>query len=211
MTKIRIFTLLLSLVLFGCGAAPGGDSLDGANGDFGLPLSGATQNNNTSWSLFKDGSYSSSQQTFQQTLNTQDASSAELADAYAGIGWAQVKLTGSASGMDSFRQALAKNSNQPEARVGLAGALISKGTKDEITEAVSILEGIDPNNSNFTFYDRYKIGVSNAEAHALLAYAYFVKGDRTKANAQMSIASNLDAQYSGTTVDQIAEILQFIP
>ncbi|PCJ19832.1 MAG: hypothetical protein COB02_06500 [Candidatus Cloacimonadota bacterium] len=211
MLKLRIFTLILSLILMGCGAAPGGDSLDGANGDFGLPLSGATQNNNTSWSLFKDGSYSSSQQTFLQTLNTESASSAELADAHSGIGWSKVKLTGSASGIQSFRDALAKNSNQPEARVGLAGALISKGTKEEISEAVTVLEGIDPNNSNFTFFDRYNIGVSNAEAHALLAYAYFVKGDRTKANVQIKVASDLDAQFSGTTVDQIAEILQFIP
>jgi Tfp pilus assembly protein PilF len=211
MTVPRIIAILLSLIMLGCGAAPGGDSLDGANGDIGLPLSGASQKITESWNLFKDGSYSSSKAMFEQSLSSGDAVSSEIADAYAGIGWCNVKLNGSASGISDFRNAINTKTSQAEARVGLAGALLSKGTKADIDEAVTVLEGIDPNNANFTFNDQFNTGVSNAEVHAMLAYGYFVQGNRTKSEQQMAIARDLDSEYSGTTVDQIDEVLSFIP
>jgi Tfp pilus assembly protein PilF len=211
MTVPRIIAILLSLIMLGCGAAPGGDSLDGANGDIGLPLSGASQKITESWNLFKDGSYSSSKAMFEQSLSSGDAVSSEIADAYAGIGWCNVKLNGSASGISDFRNAINTKTSQAEARVGLAGALLSKGTKADIDEAVTVLEGIDPNNANFTFNDQFNTGVSNAEVHAMLAYGYFVQGNQTKSEQQMAIARDLDSEYSGTTVDQIDEVLSFIP
>ena len=45
----------------------------------------------------------------------------------------------------------------------------------------------------------------------MLAYAYFVQGNRAKSDEQISIARDLDSQFSGTPVDQIDEILSFIP
>lgn len=201
---------MVSLLMIGCGAAPGGDSLDGANGDLGLPLSGVTQEIQTSWSLFKDGSYSASKAAFEKALAS-DANAAEKAEIYAGLGWCHVKLSGSAAGIDSFRKALASDSNQKDARIGLAGALISKGSKEDIQEAITMIEGVDSGNINFVYNDVNKVGVSNAEAHAMLAYAYFVQGNRTKSNEQIRIASDLDSQFTGTPVDQIAEVLKFIP
>lgn len=211
MLVIRFFALIISLGILGCGASPGGDSLDGANGDLGLPLSGAAAKVQTSWSLFKDGSLSAAKQSFQQVASSSDATSKDLADAHAGIGWVNVKQSGSSAGISDFRASLAKDASQPDARVGLAGALISKGTRTDIDEVVEVLSGIDPGNPNFTYVDEFNTGVSNAEAHAMLAYAYFVQGNRAKADEQIKIASDLDAEFSNTPVDQIREILAFIP
>jgi len=211
MLWIRILAIVLSLGILGCGAAPGGDSLDGANGDLGLPLSGAAAKVQTSWSLFKDGSLSAAKQSFQQVVDSEDATADEMAEAHAGIGWVNVKQSGSSAGIADFRQAISKDSSQADARVGLAGALISKGTRTDIDEVVDVLKGIDPGNENFTYVDQYNTGVSNAEAHAMLAYAYFVQGNRSKANEQMKIARDLDAGITGSPVDQIDEILSFIP
>lgn len=210
MLKMRLTALIISLSLLGCGAAPGGDSLDGANGDIGLPLSGASNNNSVSWSLFKDGSYSGAKTAFNKTIASPQATAQELADAYAGIGWCELKLNGSQGAMSYFRDAIGKSSTQSEARVGLGGSLLSTGTREAIDEAVTVLSGIDPGNANFQYVDRYNTGVSNAEVHAILAYGYCVQGNKTKSDQHMSIASDLDAQYSGTTVDQIADALGFV-
>ncbi len=207
---LRTLCILVSLLIMGCGAAPGGDTLDGANGDLGLPLSGVAQEIRTSWGLFKDGSYSASKAAFETALAA-DGTVAEKSEIRAGLGWCHVKLSGSQAGIDQFRQALQLNTNQNDARVGLAGALISKGSKEDIQEAITLLEGLDAGNANFVYNDVNKVGVSNAEAHAMLAYAYFVQGNRTKSNEQIRIASDLDSQFSGTPVDQIAEVLKFIP
>jgi Tfp pilus assembly protein PilF len=211
MFRVRLITLIVSLCLLGCGAAPGGDSLDGANGDIGMPLSGAAQNNSTAWSLFKDGSYSGAKTAFNKTIASTEATATELADAYAGLGWCEMKLNGSNESIAHFRSALAKSSTQKDARVGLGGALLSLGTRDAVDESVTVLTGIDTGNANFQYVDNYNTGVSNAEAHAMLAYGYFVQGNRTKADQHMAIARDLDSQYAGTTVDQIDEVLSFIP
>ena len=211
MIWVRIFSILISLIVLGCGAAPGGDSLDGANGDLGLPLSGAEAKVETSWTLFKDGSISAAKQSFQQVIASDDATATDMAEAYAGIGWVNVKQSGSSAGIADFRTALVKDGTQDDARVGLAGALISKGTRADVDEAATIIEGIDSGNTQFTYVDRFNVGVTNAEVHAMLAYAYFVQGNRLKADQQMAIARDLDAEFSGTAVDQIDEVLSFIP
>ena len=211
MYLIRIIAIMVGLVMIGCGAAPGGDTLDGANSDLGLPVTGVAQNNQAAWNTFSDGSYTGAKELFNKTLSSGDATAHEMAEAYAGLGWAKVKLHGSASGIPDFRMALEKDSNHPEARVGLAGALISKGEKSEITEAAGLLEGLDNSQGQFTFHDDHNVGVTNAEAHAMLAYAYFVTGNRQKADEQISLARDLDSQFSGTPVDQIDDILSFIP
>ncbi len=206
-----LLCMILALLMIGCGAAPGGDSLDGANSDLGLPLSGAAEKNVAAWNTFGDSSYSAAKTLFNQTIGSGDATAHDLSEAYAGRGWAEVKLNGSSHGISDFRLALEKNSAQPEARVGLAGALISKGERSDIDEAVTVLEGLSSSAGSFSFIDRYNVGVTNAEAHAMLAYAYFVQGNRAKSDEQISIARDLDSQFTGTPVDQIDEILSFIP
>lgn len=208
---LKMFITLSSIMMIGCGAAPGGDSLDGANSDLGLPLSGAAENNRSAWNTFKDSSFSAAKSLFDQTISSGDATASDLSDAYAGRAWTSVKLNGSSHGISDFRLSLDKNPSQPEALVGLAGALISKGERSNIDEAVTLLENLSAGVGNFTFVDRYNIGVTNAEAHAMLAYGYFVQGNRAKSDEQISIARDLDSQYSGTPVDQIDEILSFIP
>lgn len=211
MYLLRIICVMVGLVMLGCGAAPGGDSLDGANSDLGLPVSGAAAKVQQGWTTFKDGGFSTSKELFNQVIGSGDATNLELADAYAGMGWAEVKLNGSNSGIPSFRNALSKNAKQEDALVGLAGALVSKGDRTSIDEAVSLLEGLGDGGGTFTYFDEYNVGVSNAEAHALLAYGYFVQGNRSKADQQIAIARDLDSQFSGTPVDQIDDILSFIP
>jgi len=99
-----------------------------------------------------------------------------------------------------------------EASITLFPTLLAgQASSEDITEAVSLLEGIEAGNQNFTYEDRFKLGISNAEVHALLAYAYRLAGQKDKSKVQADIARALDANMDDTTVDQILSVLDFIP
>jgi hypothetical protein len=81
----------------------------------------------------------------------------------------------------------------------------------DILNAIALIEGIDPGNPNFTYVDKFGIGITNAQVHALLAYAYFVSGNQGDSKTQLSIATTLDPNFATNNVGQIINVISFIP
>lgn len=153
----------------------------------------------SAWEDFKYGAYSSAINKFNQALTTTSITDTQKTEAYNGLGWALTKSTGVESGYSAFTQA-ATSSN--EARVGLAAALIQRGQKSGFQQAVKLLEEVGLRETSTTFSARHPIGVSNAEAHAMLAWCYFWTGDSTRAATQITFARSND-QSNDSSVTQI--------
>jgi hypothetical protein len=208
---LRVLLLAIALVTIGCGSDPGGEFISGNVQNNQLPIAGAQQRLLDGFSSFKSGGYTAARDTFLQITSDSSSVATDKAEAYAGMGFCDVRLKGSQNGIPSFQQALVLDSKNQDARVGLAGALISRGATADIAQAIDLLQGIDPGNAEFVYTDKYGIGIKNAEVHALLAYALFVSGDHAGATTQMGIARRLDPNYNNTNVGQILNVISFIP
>ena len=197
-------------LLIGCGSDPGGSFTTGTIQNNQLPIVGASQKLTDAYSQFKSGAFSAARDSFLKIISD-NPTPAEKAQALSGAGFCDVRLKGSQNGIAEFQQGHATDPNNQDSRVGLAGALISRGAPADILQAVDLLQGIDPGNPSFTYVDKFGIGITNAEVHALLAYALFVSGDQTGANTQIGIARRLDPNFNNTNVGQIINVISFIP
>lgn len=218
-----LFLLLMTFVIAsGCGSSSGGGSgryvvpgevptTTGSTGTTGT--TGTTGETNpdslvlSAWEDFKFGAYSSAISKFNQVLTISGITDTQKMEAYNGLGWSQAKSSGIESGYSSFAQA-ANTLN--ESRIGLASALIQRGQKSGFTQAVSLLEGVGLGNTAFKFAATHPIGVSSAEAHAMLAFAYFWRnssGDQDKARQQISVARTEDGS-ADSAVAQIYKTLK---
>ena len=161
----------------------------------------------SAWEDFKFGAYSSAISKFNQVLTTSGVTDTQKKEAYNGLGWSQAKSSGIESGYSSFAQAATTHN---ESKIGLASALIQRGQKSGFTQAVSLLEGVGLGNTSFRFSATHPIGISNAEAHAMLAFAYFWRngsGDQDKARQQISVARTEDGS-ADSAVAQIYKTLK---
>ncbi len=159
------------------------------------------------WEDFKYGAYSSAISKFNQVLTISSITDSQKSDAYNGVGWSLAKSSGVESGYSSFAQAA---SLQNESKVGLAAALIQRGQRSAFATAIQNLEAIGLGNTAYTFTETHPIGVSNAEAHAMLALCYFwrnASGDTDKARSQINAARSLDSS-SDSSVAQIYATLK---
>lgn len=201
---------LLLVGLVGCGADPGGDFLDDGFTQDGLPIGTIQEKIVSAYEALAANSLTQARNSF-LTIIGDGPSDANKSQAWAGIGFVDARNLGTAEAITEFQTAYDLDNTNPDARVGLAGALISRGTAADIDEAINLLEGLDTGNPSFTYTDRYKLGISNAEVHAMLAYALRVDGQVQASNTQRDIAQNLDANVDDTTVDQILDVLAFLP
>ncbi len=204
------FLAVLALGLGGCGADPGGDFLEDGFGPQSLPIGGVAERIQTGYQRLESGSLTAARGVFLQVIED-NPTAAEASQAWAGVGFVDTRQLGTSEGLAEFEEAHRLDAKNPDARVGFAGALISRGQPEDIDRAVALLEGIDPKNVNFVYTDRFRLGITNAEVHALLAYAYAVDGQRDKSDVQRGIAQQLDANVDDTTVDQILSVLAFLP
>ena len=207
---LSLLSLSITLGIFGCGANPGAEFVDGDIGDYGLPINGVTQKVQQGYQYLAAGSYNAARTTFEQVLADRPTSE-QRSQALIGVAYSDARTLGTAEGMAEFKEGYETDNSNPDARVGYAGALITRGTQDDIILAVQLLEGLDPGNANFVYEDRFNLGITNAEVHALLAYAYRAAGEETKSDQQAAIARTLDANMDNTAVDQILDVLSFIP
>ncbi|HNV69581.1 MAG TPA: hypothetical protein PKO06_07795 [Candidatus Ozemobacteraceae bacterium] len=151
------------------------------------------------------GNYSSAQQKFQTVLGLASSTSAEKADALNGIGWAKGKNYGIAAGANDFIQAGAVE----EAIVGLAAAYVQSADPAKIVQAVSLLESIGMGDPLKPFVPVHpSIGVTNAEVHAMLAYAYYWSGNEAGARAQINAARASVDPNAASSVNQIYQSLK---
>lgn len=198
------------LALLGCGADPGGDFLDDGFGPQVLPIAGASEKIQTGYQQLSAGALTGARGIFLQVIGD-NATAGERSQAWTGVGFVDTRQLGTAEGIEEFETGFSLDNTNPDARVGLAGALISRGEPADIDRAITLLQGIQPGNENFVYTDRFRLGISNAEVHALLAYALRVDGQLQASQRQRDIAQNLDANVDDTTVDQILSVLAFLP
>jgi tetratricopeptide (TPR) repeat protein len=163
------------------------------------------------WEDFKLGSYDSAISKFNQLLLQTNLTDAQKAEAYNGLGWAQAKTTGLESAANSFSQAIKGPVPLNEARVGLAAVYMQRSTTAEISQAISLFEAVGLGDTSFRFTSTHPIGVSNAEAHAMLAFCYHWRSnvslnDPAKAVAQINVARQEDPASDGS-VGQIYSII----
>lgn len=213
---------VIFLIASGCGGGGGGsgrytlpgeipDPSGGSGGGGGGGGTGGETDPDSllasAWEDFKFGAFSSAISKFNQVLAISGITDTQKAEAYNGIGWAQAKSAGIESGYSSFTQAA---STLNESRVGLAAALIQRGEKTGFAQAIQVLEQVGLSNTAYRFQATHPIGVSNAEAHAMLAFAYFWRngaGDIDKARAQITVARSEDGSADGS-VAQIHKTLK---
>lgn len=205
-----VLLVVFAVALIGCGSDPGGDFIVGDTKSSQLPISGPQQKLVEGFTQFKNGAFTTARDLFLKILGD-SPSAADRAQALAGVGFCDVRLKGSQDGIAEFEQAIATDSKNQDARVGLAGALISRGAPTDILRAIELLQGIDPGNPEFVYTDKFGTGIKNAEVHALLAYALFVSGDQAGAQTQIAIARRLDPNFNSTNVGQIINVISFIP
>lgn len=152
----------------------------------------------SAWEDFRLGSYNTSIEKFNQVLRMSNATNSHKTSAYNGMGWSLSRYSGIETAYMAFSQA-AGSSN--EARIGLAAALINRGQMQDFLRAINLLEEVGLENPAYTFRANNPIGLSNAEAHAMLALCYFWRnsqGDHEKAKVQINTAISEDASSDGS-------------
>lgn len=229
---ITIFTFLsfiLSLTMIGCGGGGGGNGrqvLPGENpagpvintgtGTGGGGGGGGTASNTPiitpaekiteAWKNIDYGNYGGAIIYFDQVLSDTSATTKERQQAYNGRGWARAKQYDTLSGMSDFLQ----GGDLLESRLGYALALIQKGQLAGISDAIGILEDIGLGDIHYTLtLEHQQIGVTSAEAHAMLAYAYFWRGntgDDDKARAQILEARRVDSSETSSVAQIYATL-----
>jgi len=161
----------------------------------------------SAWEDFRYGAYSSAINKFNQVLTMTSITNTQKVEAYNGLGWSLTKSSGVESGFSAFSQAASSNN---EARIGLAAALIQRGQNAGFRQAIQVLEQVGLHNTAFIFQSKNPIGVSNAEAHAMLAFCYFWRNealDHQKARAQIQVAMS-QATSNDSSVAQIHKTLK---
>ena len=223
MNRKSIVVLTIAVIFFlasGCGSGGGsgrytippeiptpGTGGTGGGGGGGIAETDPDSLIASGWEDFRYGAFSSAINKFNQVLTLTSITETQKTQAYNGLGWALTKSSGVESGYSAFTQAASSNN---ESRIGLAAALIQRGQKAGITQAIQLLEAVGLSNAAYRFTSTNPIGVSNAEAHAMLAFCYFWRGgvgDNDKARTQIQIAQS-EESANDSAVAQIHKTLQ---
>ncbi len=149
------------------------------------------------WSYINSGLYDSAITQFNKVLESSPTEQ-EKADANNGIGWAK-SFSSEGKLKDGIKWfTLAKDLND-DAKVGLASAYLQQASKSDMEEVIEILAvELGKNNPTFIFTPTRPIGVTNAEVHAMLGYAYAVTDDDENAYTQIELAKTLEPNYLST-------------
>ena len=180
----------------GTGGRSGGDSGGGGGGTVETDVDSLIA---SAWEDFKYAAYSSAISKFNEALLSSNISDSQKASAYNGLGWSLLKSSGSESAFSAFTQASGLND---EAKLGLAAALMQRATKASCQQAVTLLESLGLKETSTVFTSVHPIGVTNAGAHAMLAWCYFIIGNEDGARTQITFARAADGT-ADSAVNQI--------
>jgi len=211
MDKRILLALALSVpALFGLTGCSGGVAGEGTNTyseTAGTPIVRADTFNDKGWTLISSGQYESAISAFNQVLSDNPTED-ERSEANNGLGWARANLGSLSDGIPWFEKAV---STSADAKVGLGAAYIQRGSKADLETAVDIIyKQLGGENPHFHYVPRRKTSVSDAEVHALLAYAFAALGRNDDALAQMEYAKELNPDYANTTIDQLGKMVDFL-
>ncbi|MDN5279620.1 MAG: hypothetical protein PWR01_3585 [Clostridiales bacterium] len=202
---LLVIPLLLGLT--GCTGGVNGEGTGSYSQDLGTPIVRGNAFNDAGWTHIDKGQYESAIAQF-NTVLADNPTEDEKAEANNGIGWAKAKLGTLKDGMPWFTKA-ADLSN--DAKVGLASAYLQMASRSDMEQVVDLLyKQLGKENENFNYVPRRNTGVSNAEVHAMLAYAFASLGEDEKAQHQIDYAKELNPSWEGTTIDQMGQVVDFL-
>ena len=204
-----LLAMLLPVAMFlsGCGGGVAGEGTNTYPQTSGTPIVRADSFNDQGWSLITQGQFESAVAAFNKVL-ADNPTEQERAEANNGMGWARSRLGSLADGLVWFEKAIGLSD---DAKVGLAAAYIQRGSKADLEMAVELLyKKLGGENPHFHYSARYPTGVSDAECHALLSYAFAGIGRNDDAQAQIDYAKELNPNYANTTIDQLDKIVSFL-
>jgi len=183
--------LALALALTGCEG--------GRLGSGGLtPLGTAEEYITSGWDKFDSGLYSTAITDFNSALE-REPTEKQTAEANMGLGWAYARRDGIQSGQAYFE---ASQAYYADAKMGLAGCYFSNANREDYYKAIDLLERIGLSSVDYCYQAIHKIGVTNAEAHALIGILYYYTDNEASAQAHLEEAKTNDDRVS-TSVDQI--------
>ncbi len=201
--------LVLPLIfgLTGCSGGVNGEGDNTYSQNVGTPIVRGNAFNDLGWENIAKGQYDSAITQFNKVLNDNPTAD-EKAEANNGIGWAKSYLGELKDGMNWF-EAAKDISN--DAKVGLAAAYLQKASRSDMEMVIDLLfKQLGQENEHFAYTARRNTGVSNAETHAMLAYAYASVGENDKARDQLEYAKELDPDFEGTSLEQMATVIEFL-
>lgn len=212
MLKKRLFAILIAIpILLGfTGCSGGGVNGEGTSSTPAPDINSVIRGNEyleTGWDYINKGLYDSAVTQFNKVLENSPTMQ-EKADANNGIAWAKSFGGKLKDGIKWF--ILAKELND-DAKVGLASAYMQQASKTDMEEIIELLlNDLGKGNPNFEYKASRPVGVTNAEVHAMLAYAYAATDKDDDAYVQLEFAKTLDPNYENTTVGQIIKVIEFL-
>lgn len=211
MVKKHLTAILLALpIMFGLTGCTGGVNGEGSSNysyDIGTPIVRGNAFNDQGWENIAKGQYDSAITQFNKVLNDNPTDD-EKAEANNGVGWAKSHLGALKDGIPWFEKA---KDISDDAKVGLAAAYIQKASKSDMEIVIDLLyKQLGKENPQFKYSARRNTGVSDAEVHAMLAYAFAATGNDDSAREQLDYAKELNPDYANTTIDQMAKAIEFL-
>ena len=188
---IYCFTLIV-----GC---TGGGGVGSESGEGSILL-----NIQSGWEAIDAGDYDSAIEKFNSALSLQPEKVQEV-EAITGLAWGYARKGQIEDSVTQFEKV--KNLNN-DANVGYVGALFARGKEGDYGLALQLLDHIDKYGGGLDHYVSPRTGVSNAEAHALYAYCYFLTGNETKSKEHIIRAKELDP--NSESVDDIQSALELL-
>ncbi len=209
--QLKIFILLLIAIPIAIGitGCSGGGVNGEGNGSYDTGTTNARGNvyNDTGWQNISKGQYDSAIKYFNDVLAS-NPSEGEKAEANNGIGWAKAFNGRLKDGMRYFQLAAELSD---DAKVGLGAAYIQQATLADMEEAIDVLyKQLGKSKPRFNYIPTRPTGVTNAEVHAMLAYAFAITGDTEKSDEQLTYAKELDPDYSGKSIAQLFSAIDFL-
>ncbi|MBF0407169.1 MAG: tetratricopeptide repeat protein [Candidatus Riflebacteria bacterium] len=208
--KKGLFVLIfipVMMMLSGCGGGVAGEGGNQYPQTSGTTIVRANSFNDEGWDLISKGQYQSAIALFNQVL-ADNPTAQEACEANSGLGWARGRIGSLKDGMEWFAKAV-DGSN--DAKVGMAAAYIQMGSKSDLENAVDLLyTKLGGENPHFHYTTSRATGVSDAECHALLAFAFAGIGRSDDATIQLDYAKELNPNWQSTTIEQINNVVDFL-
>ncbi|HNV68998.1 MAG TPA: tetratricopeptide repeat protein [Candidatus Ozemobacteraceae bacterium] len=199
--------LPLTIILSGCSGGVNGEGTNQYSQTNGTTVVRGSSFNDSGWDLITKGQYESAITMFNKVLGDSPTDE-EAAEANNGLGWAKSRLGKLEDGMLWFERAI---SHSHDAKVGLAGAYIQRSSKADLEMAADLLyKQLGGENPHFKYTPRRQTGVTDAECHAMLAYAFAAIGRAEEATEQLEYAKELQPEWASSTSDQIGRMVDFL-
>lgn len=205
--KIAFLLYAVTLIIFGtgCSGGVGGDGSKDYSGS--TPIIRGNAFNDQGWENIAKGQYDAAISSFNKVV-ADNPTDDELSEAYNGIGWARSFKGKLSDGKQWFEKAV---HNSDDAKVGLAGAYLQEASRTDMEKVIELLyEDIGKGQAHFVYKPRRSVGVTNAEVHAILAYACAATERDEMAREQLEYAEEIATDGGSAIFKQLVEVIEFV-